>query len=267
MGNNRAALVQRKGESMIIDADTHISPADQNNTIRVEKLIEDMDRSGVDKALCWMQPLYTREVDESLKYIYESQKRFPERLLPFGWVDPHFGVKKGIETVHRCIEEYGFYGVKFNGAQNEYYIDDEEMVLPIIEEVARLGSRLAFHIGADAYEYTHPYNLEKIAKRYPDVPILVAHMGGAGLPNLARPCIEVAKRNPNITLIGSSIGWNSIVKAIREIGAERVCFGSDTPFSDMHADLAAYKSFLSDLFTKDEADLVLGGNIQKLFEI
>lgn len=252
---------------MIIDADTHISPTDQGNTIRVERLIEEMDRSGVDKALCWLQPPYMRNLDESLQYIYESKQKFPNRLLPFGWVDPHFGIKKSIETVHRCIEEYGFYGVKLNGAQNEYYIDNEEMVLPIIDEIVKLGSRLAFHIGADAYEFTHPYNLEKIAKKYPETTILVAHMGGAGIPDLSRPCIEVAKRNSNIILIGSNIGWNSVVKGIREVGAERVCFGSDTPFSNMHADLAAYQSFLGDLFTREEAELVLGGNIQRILQI
>lgn len=249
---------------MIIDADTHISPLD-DGTIRAERLIADMDQSGVDKALCWLQPPYMREIDSSLKYVYEATKTYPDRLLGFGWTDPHFGKQKAIEAARRCVEEYGFYGVKMNGAQNSYYIDDEEISFPIIDEIAKMGTILALHIGADAYDFTHPYRMEKIAQRYPEMPILVAHMGGAGLPNLAKPCIEVAKRNKNVYLIGSSIGWNYVIQAIRELGADRILFGSDTPFSNMHADLNAYRAFLSDHFTEEEGKLVLGGNVERLF--
>lgn len=55
------------------------------------------------------------------------------------------------------MEEYGFYGVKLNGAQNSFYIDDESISLPLAEEVAKTGKLLAFHIGADEYDFTHPY--------------------------------------------------------------------------------------------------------------
>jgi predicted TIM-barrel fold metal-dependent hydrolase len=43
------------------------------------------------------------------------------------------------ETIRRCFEEYGFLGVKFNGAQDDYVIDDERLVLPCIEYAARYG--------------------------------------------------------------------------------------------------------------------------------
>ena len=41
---------------MIIDADTHISPIRGPLTIPAEELICHMDRSGVNKAVCWLQP-------------------------------------------------------------------------------------------------------------------------------------------------------------------------------------------------------------------
>jgi hypothetical protein len=65
-------------------------------------------------------------------------------------------VEKAVAAARRCVEEYGFYGVKLNGAQNSFYIDDPALSIPVIDEVARLGSRLAFHVGADAFEQTHP---------------------------------------------------------------------------------------------------------------
>ena len=249
---------------MIIDADTHISPIQSSITISVETLIEEMDKSGVEKSICWLQPPYMREIDDSLSYIYHSVLKYPGRLLGFGWVDPHLGLQKGKETIRRCTEEYGFYGIKFNGAQNSYYIDDEEMVFPLIEEVVKTAKLLAFHIGADEYDYTHPYRVAKIARQFPETTILLAHMGGAGLPDISKSCIEMAAECSNLHLIASNISWKKAILAIQTLGAERVSFGSDTPFSVMHADVAAFQTVLGDYFSPEEARLVMGGNIQRL---
>ncbi|MDR2479296.1 MAG: amidohydrolase family protein [Treponema sp.] len=252
---------------MIIDADTHISPTDDENTIRAEELIEQMERSGVDRAVCWLQPPYMRIIDGSLKYLYESVKRYPDKLLGFGWVDPHLGVGEGKATVKRCLDEYGFHGVKLNGAQNSFTIDNEKMTLPIIEEIAKAGSILAFHIGADAYDNTHPFRAANIAERFPETTILMIHMGGVSSPDLSAACIDAAVKHKNMHLIGSNVRYTSVIKAIRELGASRVSFGSDTPFSVMHADVCAYQAFLSDYFTQEEQNLVMGDNILKLLKI
>ena len=252
---------------MIIDADTHISPTDDNGTILAEELINQMDKSKVDKAVCWLQPPYMRALDTSLEYVYQSVKKFPDRLLGFGWVDPHFGIEKGKDTVKKCLTEYGFYGVKLNGAQNSFPIDDEKMSLPLIEEIAKAGSILAFHIGADEYNFTHPSRAANIARRFPEMPVLMVHMGGVSSPDLASVCVDMAEECKNMHLIGSCARYNSVVKAIRKLGASRVSFGSDTPFSIMHSDVSAYQAFLSDYFSAEDQKLVMGENIRKLFKL
>lgn len=250
----------------IIDADTHISPTlEQGNSIYAEELISRMNYSGVNKAITWIQPPYLREIHESNLYLYESFKKFPEHILGFGWADPNLGINKAKDMVKKCIYEYGFYGVKMNGAQNQYYIDDPKISMPIIEEIAKTGKLAAFHIGADAYEFTHPARLEKIAKEYPEMPILMVHMGGAAFADLSDACIEVAGRCPNITLIGSAIRDISILKAIRKLGSRRVCFGSDTPFALMHASVAMYKAILEgEYLSEEEKRNVMGGNIARV---
>jgi len=108
---------------MIIDADVHISPPPEGgNSIDVDELLRRMDRAGVDKALTWLQPPYMREIDDANAYVHEATKRHPDRILGFGWADPNLGVQKAKDTVNKCIYEYGFYGVKLNGAQNSFYI-------------------------------------------------------------------------------------------------------------------------------------------------
>mgnify|MGYP005840235219 CR=1 FL=1 len=250
---------------MVIDGDVHISPTREGgNSLTIDELLHIMDRAGVDKALTWLHPPYMREVSEANRYVYQAMKRHPDRILGFGWVDPHLGLEKMQDEVRRCAEEYGFYGVKLNGAQNAYYIDDPECSLPLLEAIARAGKIAAFHIGSDAYEETHPYRLGKLARRFPELHMLMVHMGGVAFHDLSNAAIEVLQEYPNITAIGSGIRHVNVLKAIKKVGTERVCFGSDTPFALMHVELAAYNALLDGEVAEEGRHNVMAGNILRL---
>jgi predicted TIM-barrel fold metal-dependent hydrolase len=250
---------------MIIDADCHITHVQGGVNIQAGELLRRMDYAGVDKALTWLQPTYFPDVDAGNALVYEATRKHPDRILGFGWADPHFGLDAAKDQIKRCIEEYGFYGVKLNGAQNWFYIDSQDMALPLIEEISKTGAILAFHIGTDAYEATHPYRLAKIARWFPETQILCVHMGGVAFHDLSDAAIEAAQECPNITLIGSGVRAVNILKAIKKLGAERVCFGSDTPFAIMHVELAMYEALMKDEVNQTDQALILGGNIERLF--
>jgi predicted TIM-barrel fold metal-dependent hydrolase len=253
---------------MIIDADVHISPTpDARNSICIDELLRRMDRAGVSKALTWLHPPYQREIDESNEYVYQAVRQYPDRILGFGWADPNLGVEEAKDTVRRCIYEYGFHGVKLNGAQNSFYIDDPTLSLPVIEEIAKTGKILAFHVGADAYEHTHPFRVGKIARRYPELRILVVHMGGASSPDLSDATIEIAQEHPSLILIGSAVRSKPILKAIKTLGARRVCFGSDTPFELMHVEVARYNALLDGEVSEQEKHDIMAGNIIRLLNL
>ena len=150
-------------------------------------------------------------------------------------------------------------------AQENYYIDDESFTFPLIEEIAKAGVMLCFHVGADAYEFTHPYRVGKVAKRYPELRILLAHMGGCGSPDTSSACVEMAMEHPNLTLIGSQISFNAILAAVKKLGAARVCYGSDMPYESMRARFAGTKALLEKTVSTEDADLILGGNIARIF--
>jgi predicted TIM-barrel fold metal-dependent hydrolase len=251
---------------MLIDADVHISPSPQGgNSISFEELLRRMDRSGVEKAVTWLQPPYQRgEIDQGNAYVHRAMREHPDRILGFGWADPNLGVERAKDDAKRAIEEYGFYGIKLNGAQNSFVIDDPSLSLPVVEEIARRGSVLGLHIGADAFEQTHPIRAARIADAYPDLRILMIHMGGVGHADLTRSAIEVAATRPNITLIGSEVRPVPILTAIKTLGADRVCFGSDTPFELMHVELAKYRALLDGEVSEEEQTAILGGNIARV---
>jgi len=251
----------------IIDADTHISPLDEIISCRAERQIEEMDRAGVAQSVVWLQPPYMREIDSSLEYISRSAAKHHGRLLPFGWANPRLGIAKSVETIKRCMLEYNFYGIKINGAQDSYYIDDDKLVTPLIDETAKCGGIICFHVGVDAYDFTHPFRVAKMARRYPETVFLLAHMGGVGKPDVSGACVEIAAECPNIYLIGSQISFNAALDAIKKLGAGRVLYGSDMPYESMRACAAGYLALLKDEVSAEDAALVMGGNVAKLFRL
>jgi predicted TIM-barrel fold metal-dependent hydrolase len=251
---------------MIIDADCHISSHKWDAlALTADDLIAEMDRSGVDRALVWLKPPYNKEIAPENRAVYDATRRYPDRLIGFGWANPRLGQAATTATIKRCFEEYGFAGIKFNGAQDDYVIDDP-LILPFIEQAAAYGRPLAFHIGADFYENTHPYRLGRLAGLFPETPFVMVHMGGAGIPALSRAATETARQHPNITLIGSAIDERPILAALQALGPARLCFGSDMPFGLMHVQLAKYQALLRDHDAAARRQ-ILGGNLARLIGI
>lgn len=250
---------------MIFDADTHLSPYKNfDRSIDAARWMELIDAAGVDRALCWLLPQGVTDVSESNHYLYENSKKYP-KMLPFGWANPREGLEKARAEVRRCLEEYGFPGVKLNGAQNAYPIDSPA-AMKLAEEIAGRGGIIAFHIGADAPVFTHPKRAEKVAKAFPATPVLMVHMGGAGRPDCSDLVINVAQENPNMILVGSAIEVGKVEKAIRSLGGKRVMFGSDLPFASLPECLGNYQRMLS-AFPAETARDVLWENAVRLFRL
>ena len=251
---------------MIIDGDTHISL--KGGKFALEVHLETMELAGVDKTLVWLSPwdYVGKEIAEHNKYIYEAAKAYPEKILPFGWTDPTIGVEYAKKIVRLCAEDYGFYGIKMNGAQNNYYIDDPKIALPVAEEIARTGKMIAFHIGPDAYEQTHPWRAMKIAKMFPETKILMVHMGMTD-KKMVRAVIEIAEECPNMTLIASATWDREALQAIKALGVSRVCFGSDNPFRKMRVVKAMFQTSFEEELSNKEIEDFMGKNLANLVGI
>lgn len=249
----------------IFDADTHMSPYENfEGSIHGEEWEAKMCAAGVDRALAWLLPQEVQDVSESNAYIYENAKKNP-RVLPFGWANIKEGLEKAKQDARTCLLEYGFQGVKLNGAQNEYYIDSPE-ALEVIGVIAKLGGMTAFHIGADYPEFTDPRRAQKAARMFPKMPILMVHMGGAGDPDVSEAVIEIARENPNMYLVGSAIGVDKVRRAIDILGPDRGLFGSDTPFYDVEKVKEEYFQMLAS-YDEETTAKVMGLNAKRLFGI
>ncbi len=70
--------------------------------------------------------------------------------------------------------------------------------------------------------------------------------------------------NTHHLLIGSLVRHTSVLDAIKTLGADRVSFGSDTPFALMHVCVAEYNALLDGEVTPEEKNQIMGGNLLRL---
>lgn len=190
----------------VIDADTHITDVDAARpAIReryfasaeyfhgrpnsAEDLLCELDLSGVDMALSWQDPgstAYGEDQDanaeallQANRYVFESARRHPARIVPAGWTDPQAcGVRNAVRIAESCVREFGFFIVKMNPAQNAYPIDSAA-VQAVVDRIVDLGAVPAFHFGADS-PFTPAAGLERHLLRHPGHPFIGVHMGGGG---------------------------------------------------------------------------------------
>jgi hypothetical protein len=161
---------------------------------------------------------------------------------------------------------YGFKGVKLNGARDGYYIDDPELSLPLVEMIADAGLVLAFHCGSNDFEKTHPFRIAKVSDAYPDLPIMVIHMGGAGQPDLHDATIEFAEQYPQWYLVDSEADYRKIIEAVEILGPDRICYGSDAPFCPMRFEWGIRQVVYQDLDEEEKAQ-IFGENIAGLLRL
>ena len=108
-----------------------------------------------------------------------------------------------------------------------------------------------------------PLEIGALARRYPDVPIIMDHMG---YRNDGRAAIAAAEDNPNIFL-GTTIAAfepSFVATAIKAVGPERIIFGSNLPAC--YPDLAM-ESLRRGNFGAEVEALIFGGNLVRMLNI
>ena len=184
-----------------------------------------------------------------------------DTVLPFGSVHP--SSPDAFSELER-LKDAGVRGVKFHNEYQNFFVDDEK-AFPLYERCAKLGFIMLFHGGADRGfsppVKTEPKCMRRVALRFPEAKIVVAHLGGQDMQEEAVQ--ELVDTNVFIDTSFSAISVDPSVaeRSIRAFGADRVLFGTDCPW-DTPADTVAFLSKMR--FSPQEYDKIYCRNALKL---
>jgi L-fuconolactonase len=274
---------------MIIDSHTHAwdhwpyepPVPDPESRGRVEQLLWEMDRSGVDRAVLVCARIEHNPNNND--YVAECVRQYPDRLVQFADVDCSW-----TETYHapgaasRLAEAAARYGLKGYTHYLKGDVDwfESEEGLAFFRTTADLGLIASLALGP-AWQPA----LRNLARRFPSVPFLCHHMAGVRAgeqsphPDLQEVLASAAVPNIYLKLSGfhyvSQVSWDFpyadtqwIVRALYEqYGPERLCWGSDYPVVRFHMTYRqALEVFRTHCPFVSEADreLILGNNLQGL---
>ena len=109
--------------------------------------------------------------------------------------------------------------------------------------------------------WSDPLRFDRVAERFPDVRIILAHAGVT--PDGFRRSIDICTRHPQLVVdtSGSYMTGHWIRHLVEELGPHRVLYGSDTPFIDLRYGLGRV---VGAGFDDDTLRLVIGGNARAL---
>lgn len=213
---------------MIIDMLTHIGRR-KDGTYKVESLIELMESSGVDVCMICSQ-LETIDND----YIFECTKEYPEKTLGFAVINPWD--MDGEEELEKCYAKYNFYGLKLNGVRFGFSADRHSLLDPYFDICKKHKKIVVAHNMSDLFSI--PEKWAEMAKSYPDVPIIMYHMG---VPFMSDSAIQFALEYENIFLSTAGAFVPVMKKALKKIGADKIIFSTDAPYGDMRQEVEKIK--------------------------
>lgn len=273
-------IVLTKNDSMknlIIDNHSHV-------TIPIEKHIELMNEAGIDKTILFRTNVHPelsndetgikKEMGKLMKLIsgdsniikqysstanselFNTVQKYPDRFYCFGIVSLDMEISEMIASIKNQIDKYHILGL------GEFTLSSG--TIPKMENIFKASSQannlpIWIH-GFNPLTLKDIIEIEKLAKNYPTVPVIIGHAGGS----YWLETIDIVKRNTNIYLdISASFSSMALKIIINEL-PDKTFFGVDYPYGDMWL----MKKMVERVCNNNEVlHKVLGGNIATLLQL
>lgn len=241
---------------MIIDVHTHIYPEKiakkavakleacsnipaKTNGMR-DGLLASMKEAGVDFSLLLPVATSPKQVDAINEEAGRTNAEAKETgILSFGGIHPQ---TTNYKEVLRHIKALGLKGVKLHPDYQNTFFDDISYKR-IVAEASELGLFLMVHAGEDIGlpEPIHcrPEHVVEVVKETQSDRLILAHMGGWRLWEEVKAQLmelpvyfDTAFSEDYIQGVQGMLSPDNFVELVRAMGAERVFFGTDSPWSD-----------------------------------
>ena len=215
---------------MVCDVHVHVGDyfSGINLSFPLEKLAKIMDKYRIESALVFSS---VTNSEKETRRIIKVLKNNP-KIYALMRTDPeNYKLREYLKSFERQLQTNDrIVGLKINPSTEKHRITDAtyKEALEILNDN---GAVLLLHCGRWVEMSGWHYGVE-IAKQYPKIKVILAHMGGTH-PDLSFPAIEASKKLSNIYMDTSQTRQIIVIKrGVETLGAERIFFGSDMPWGD-----------------------------------
>jgi len=215
-----------------------------------------------------------RAVEAENDWTIEEVRHFPRRLVAFCSFGPLEDY--ALAELQRCAASGAFKGIKLHFGVSHVDLRNPEHVAKVrrvFEAANRLRLPLIVHVRADAtYGREHArIFLDRLVSAAPDVPITIAHLWGGELFSdeaLAVYADAVRSGDPrtgnlyfDIAEVALAISRTpaaapTVVSRMRQIGLQRILYGSDGPVAESATPLDSWKRTVTLPLTADELRVI-----------
>jgi len=230
----------------------------------MQELLRVADRLGIERLVVYMGwPFQTDPSADELRrqndQVLEAIRGQEKRVLAYAYVTPQH-LETSLEEIQRCVAEGPMVGIKLWVARRCDDKDVDAIVAATAKQDAVIFQHTWIKTTGNLTGESTPNDLVKLAARHPQAKFICGHAGGnweLGIRGVR------AANNIALGIAGSDPTAGLVEMAVRELGAERVIYGSDV----------AGRSFASQLGKVLSADLpdaakrqILGGNLRRLLQ-
>src|SRR5438270_3400433 len=219
----------------------------------LSELFANEDAAGIEYAV--VMPTPVPKPDNRALYETAGQQR---RAILCCQVNPNDG-EPAFAEIRQSATELGMRVLKIMPAIYSVRMTSP-LATALMTTARELGLVVNIHSGS---EISHPLAIGAVCRRFPDVTVLMDHMG---YREWTADAIEAARDNPNLYLGTTIASFEpiTIANAVRELGPERIVYGSNWPnlFSDL-----AVEALRRQRLGREAEELILGGNLARILGI
>ncbi len=241
------------------------------------KVIADVERSlaaitkGHFEKLCWFPHVgvgtttdndFEQLVQKQPNVILKPFERWPNLLLGMIQLNAN-NVAASLDAINRWLLDGPMLGVYFPGGGAGAMTCTHRNFDPLIERIADLNGVIMQHTwfktgGETGPGESTPAELAELAARFPQQKFLCAHAGGEWEQG-----IRAVQNAPNVLIETSGFDATAgfIEMGVRELGAERIVFGSHLPSRSLGTELG---KIIGAKITDQQKKRILGENYRQL---
>jgi predicted TIM-barrel fold metal-dependent hydrolase len=230
---------------------------------RMTALLRWADRLGIERLLlsqgyCSQLHPTPDQFRQENDRVMRAVRRFPDRAYGSVYLSPAYP-DFSVEEFNRCVRDGPMVSIGEVEADKPCSVPEMDR---IVECAASMKMPVLQHtwlkIGGNEPGESTPYDVVAIARRHPDVQFVCIHTGGDWERGIR---IIRDTKNVSAEIAGSNPTSGFVEMAVRELGAERVIYGSDVGGRSFASQLG--KVLGADV--PDSAkELILGGNLRRL---